>query len=71
MCTKTSGLAQNSKSVDALDAYLQRKSPDLPDAEMIDAEPPSVIIHCPETTESSEQSPKPASANKEKEEIRE
>ncbi|KAI1005168.1 hypothetical protein K3495_g3045 [Podosphaera aphanis] len=69
-CPKQSGLAQNLKSVVALEACLQGKSPNLPDAEMIDAEPLSSSNHGPVTTQNSEQAAEVASSIKGKEVVR-
>ncbi|KAI0999985.1 hypothetical protein K3495_g8213 [Podosphaera aphanis] len=69
-CPKQSGLAQNLKSVVALEACLQGKSPNFPDAEMIDAEPLSSSNHGPVTTQNSEQAAEVASSIKAKEIVR-
>ncbi|KAI1001049.1 hypothetical protein K3495_g7152 [Podosphaera aphanis] len=66
-CPKQSGLAQNFKSVAALEACLQGKSSNLPDAEMIDAEPLSSFNHGPETTQNPERAAVVASSSKGKE----
>ncbi|KAI0999931.1 hypothetical protein K3495_g8266 [Podosphaera aphanis] len=69
-CPNQSGLAQNLKSVVASEACHQEKSLNLPDAEMIDAEPLSSFNHGPEITQNSERAAEIASSSKGKEVVR-
>ncbi|KAI0992216.1 hypothetical protein K3495_g15970 [Podosphaera aphanis] len=66
-CPKTTGLAQKFKSVTASEACSHGKSPDFPDAEMIDADSASATNPGPENPRNSKQAQQASSLSKGKE----
>ena len=70
-CPTKSGLAQKITSVDASEACLHGKSPNFPDAEMIDADSASSTYPEPENTRIAEHAQQPSGSKKGKEIARE
>ncbi|KAI1004106.1 hypothetical protein K3495_g4104 [Podosphaera aphanis] len=66
-CPKTTGLAQKSKCVHASEACLHGKSPNFPDAEMIDADSASATNPGPENPRNSKQAQQASRLSKGKE----